>query len=106
MLFGQKTILNNTNRTFNDTTVLALILAEHQKLTVENPLLKEEIQLLKQQNKLCEEQDSLHQQEIGIYKEELIKTTNKLNKSESSRKKIITFSSVGGILLFIIGILL
>lgn len=50
--------------------------------------------------------DSLNRKEIEIYKEELTNSQNRVKKLKSSRKKLLVGSSVGGIVLFLIGILI
>lgn len=107
MTLGQ----NNTSKTIDkdslsDIAVICLIFNEHQQLSIENPLLKKEIQILNELNKTYVESDSLQKQEIIIYKEELNKSQSKIKKLKNTNKKIITGSSIGGIFLFIIGLLL
>jgi len=94
------------SKSLNDTTITALIFAEHQKLSIENPLLKEEIKYYKELNELCEENDSIQKEEIGVYKEGIDNANKQIKKLKSSKKKIIITSSIGGIVLFILGLLL
>lgn len=89
-----------------DSKITALIFSEHEKLTVENGLLKEQINSLEELNSLYERTDSIQRQEIFIYKERVASDAIKINKLESSRKKILGGSCVGGIILFIIGLIL
>ena len=44
-----------------------MIFAEHQKLSIENPLLKEEIKYYKELTNTYECKDSLLREEINIY---------------------------------------
>ena len=98
--YSQTTTLKNIQKeSLNDTTVTALIFAEHAKLSTENVLLKEEINYYKELNTLCEEKDSIYKEEVDLYK-------NELHKQKSSQKKQILGSSVGGIVLFILGLIL
>ena len=55
---------------------------------------------------MCEEKDSIRIEEIKTYEKELNKSNTKLQKVKSTQKKIIIGSSLGGIVLFIIGLLL
>lgn len=89
-----------------DSKVTALIFVEHQKFTVENSLLKEEIISLNEINSIFEQQDSLQNIEINILKDRINSDAIKIKKLESSRKNIIFGSSVGGIVLFILGLVL
>ena len=102
-IFGQNNIQNNTD-SVSDITITALIFAEHQKLSIENPLLKEEIQYYKELNQICEERDSIHKKEIDIYSQELSNANKHIKKLKSTQKKIIICSTVGGIVLLLIGL--
>ena len=84
----------------------ALIFLEHSKLKEENPLLKQQIISLENLNKLYEKSDSFRTQEINIYKDKVNSDEIKIKKLKSTQKKIITGSSIGGIILFILGLLL
>ena len=104
---GQNNILTITEKdSLTDSKITALIFSEHEKLTVENGLLKEQINSLEELNSLYERTDSIQRQEIFIYKERVASDAIKINKLESSRKKILGGSCVGGIILFIIGLIL
>ena len=94
--------------TFDSTEVktIALIFAEHQKLSTENPLLKQQIFSLEELNKLYVQSDSLQREEIKIYEDKVSSDAKKIKKLKSTRKGIIIGSSVGGIVLFIIGLLI
>lgn len=84
----------------------ALIFIEHEKLSIENPLLKEQITSLEKLNQLYVKSDSLQQQEIGLYKEKVASDDKKIQRLKSTQKKTIFGASVGGILLFILGLIL
>lgn len=106
-MFGQNNIQNSIDLSIaSDSTITAIIFAEHQKLSIENPLLKEELKYYKELNKICEETDFIQNQEISLYKEGLNNANREIKKLKSSQKKIIIGSSIGGICLFILGILL
>ena len=86
--------------------VVNIIFAEHEKLSIENPLLKEKIKSLEELNNLYCESDSLLKKESEILKEKVAQDSKQIKKLKSSRKRIIGFSCVGGIVLFILGIIL
>lgn len=86
--------------------VVNIIFAEHEKLSIENPLLKEKIKSLEELNNLYCESDSLLKKEAEILKEKVAQDSKQIKKLKSSRKRIIGFSCVGGIVLFILGIIL
>lgn len=79
---------------------------EHEKLSIENPLLKEQIKSLEELNELYIKSDSIQKEEISEFKTRVASDAVKINKLESSKKKILLGSSVGGIILFIIGLIL
>lgn len=86
--------------------VEAIIFAEHQKLSEENPLLKQQILSLKELNNLYIKSDSIKQSEINLYKDEVNSCEKKIQKLKSSNRKTILGASISGILLFIIGLIL
>ena len=88
------------------TKTLCLILNEHEKLSIENPLLKEQINSLETLNELYIESDSIQKTEIDLYKDKIVSDEKQIKKLKSSQKKTLIGSSVGGILLFFIGLLL
>ena len=94
--------------TFDSTEVktIALIFAEHQKLSTENPLLKQQILSLEELNELYVISDSLQREELKIYEKKVSSDAKKIKKLKSTQKGIIIGSSVGGIVLFIIGLLI
>ena len=85
---------------------LCLILNEHEKFSIENPLLKQQITSLENLNQFYVQTDSIQKIEIKEYNERVISDDKKIKKLESSRKKLLVGSSVGGIILFIIGLIL
>lgn len=84
----------------------AIIFAEHQKLSNENPLLKEQITSLERLNQLYVESDFLRMEEIKNLKIQVASDEKKIQQMKSTQKKTIIGSSVGGVVLFIIGLLL
>lgn len=85
---------------------LCLILNEHEKLSIENPLLKQEITSLKTLNSLYEQSEKNYKEEIILYKEKMVSDEKEIKKLKSRQKKTIISSSVGGIVLFILGLIL
>ena len=85
---------------------IALIFNEHEHLTTENPLLKQQIASLEELNKLYVESDSLQKIEIDLYKEEVISNKEEISKLKDTQKKTVIGSTIGGILLFILGLIL
>jgi len=90
--------------TFDSTEVkeIALIFNEHQYLSTENHLLKKQINSLEYLNNLYIKDDSLRKEEINLYKDKIISDEKIINK----QKKYIFGASIGGFVLFILGILL
>ena len=86
--------------------VEALIFVEHQKLSYENPLLKQQINSLEELNRLHVKTDSIKTIEINDLKERVASDANKIQRLKSTQKKTILGASVGGIVLFILGLLL
>ena len=86
--------------------VTAIIFAEHQKLSNENPLLKQQIISLENLNKLYIESDSIQKIEIKLYQDKVKDSDKKIKKLKSAQKNTIIGASVGGILLFILGLIL
>ena len=85
---------------------ISLIFNEHEKLSNENPLLKEQILSLEKLNQLYVKSDSIQKIELNVYKDKVISDDIKIQQLKSSQKKLIIGSSVGGILLFILGLIL
>ena len=86
--------------------VEVLIFVEHQKLSNENPLLKQQINSLEELNQLHIKTDSIKTVEIDNLKERVASDANKIQRLKSTQKKTILGASVGGIVLFILGLLL
>ena len=86
--------------------VTAIIFLEHQKLSNENPLLKQQIKSLEELNQLYINTDSIQKEEIYIYKDKVASDEKKIQHLKSIQKKSILGFSVGGIVLFIIGLIL
>ena len=85
---------------------ISLIFNEHEKLSKENPLLKQQINSLEKLNQLYIESDSLQREEILLYKDKVVSDEKQIQHLKSSRKKLIVGSSVGSIVLFILGLIL
>ena len=88
------------------TKTLSLILIEHEKLSEENPLLKQQIHLLERLNQLYIDSDSIQFEEIKNLKLQVVSNEKKIQQMKSTQKKTIFGASVGGIVLFFIGLLL
>ena len=86
--------------------ITAIIFAEHQKLSEENPLLKQQIKSLETLNNLYVKTDSLQREEIKTYEIKVNSDEKTIKKLKSTQKKTIIGASVGGIVLFILGLLL
>lgn len=98
--------LSQTTLDSIQTKTLCLILNEHQKLSEENPLLWQKINSLEELNFLYLKSDSLQKQALGEYENEIISNEAQIKKLKSTQKKTIWGASIGGIVLFIIGLLL
>ena len=86
--------------------VEALIFAEHQKLSYENPLLKQQINSLEELNQLHVKTDSIKTIEINDLKDRVASDANKIQRLKSAQKKTILGFSVGSVFLFILGLIL
>ena len=84
----------------------AIVLLEHQKLSNENPLLKEQVSSLEKLNQLYVKTDSLQKEEIKTYKNKVVSNEKQIQRLKSTQKKTIIGASVGGIVLFILGLIL
>lgn len=84
----------------------ALIFNEHSKLSVENPLLKQQINSLEELNKLYIESDSIQKVEISTYKDKVASDEKTIKKLKATQKRTIFGASLGGIVLFILGLIL
>lgn len=85
---------------------ISLIFNEHEKLSNENPLLKQQIISLEKLNQLSLQTDSIQKIEINDLKTQVASNENKIQHLKSAQKKTIVGASVGGIVLFIIGLIL
>ena len=86
--------------------VTAIIFAEHQKLSNENPLLKQQIVSLEELNELYVKTDSIRTIEITELKNRVESNNKKIQRLKSTQKKTIFGASVGGVILFILGLIL
>ena len=86
--------------------VTAIIFLEHQKLSNENPLLKQQIKSLEELNELYVKTDSIQKVEIKTYDNKVTENSKQIKKLKKNQKRIIIGSSIGGILLFILGLIL
>ena len=84
--------------------VVALIFAEHEKLTIENPLLKQKIQLLDSLNKSYIQTDSLQRLEINTYIDLQNKKDKEIKQLKRKKKWWIGGSTIGIISSFLIGL--
>lgn len=85
---------------------ISLIFNEHEKLSKENPLLKQQISSLEELNKIYLKSDSLQQVEINLFKEKSANDEKIIKNLKSTQKKIIFSSCACGIVLFLLGIIL
>lgn len=85
---------------------ISLIFNEHEKLSNENPLLREQIISLEKLNQLYVKTDSIQKEEIVLYKEKVASDDIKIQQLKSAQKKTLIGASVGGIVLFILGLIL
>ena len=72
----------------------------------ENPLLKQQITSLEELNKLHVESDSIRKIEVTDLKNRVESDNKKIQRLKNNQKKIILGSSIGGIILFILGLIL
>lgn len=79
---------------------------EHQKLSNENPLLKQQIKSLEELNELYVKTDSIQKEEIKAYDNKVTEDSKQIKKLKKNQKGIVVGSTVGGILLFILGLIL
>ena len=84
----------------------AIVLLEHQKLSNENPLLKQQIKSLEELNQLYIKSDSIQKIEVKDLTDRVASDKEKIQRMKSTQKKTIFGASVGGIVLFILGLLL
>ena len=86
--------------------IVNIIFSEHAKLYKENPLLKEKISALEQLNKSYEKSDSIKNIEINMCKERIKSDAEKISNLETFKKKAIQGFSAGGIVLFLLGLII
>lgn len=79
---------------------------EHKKLRIENPLLKQQITSLEELNQFYIKSDSLQREEINLYVKKVASDEKKIKQLKSTQKKVIIGSSIGGFLLFILGLII
>jgi hypothetical protein len=75
-------------------------------LSNENPLLKQQIKSLEELNQLYVKSDSIQRIEINNYKDKVASDEKQIRKLKSAQKKTIFGASLGGIVLFILGLLI
>jgi hypothetical protein len=80
---------------------LAIICLEHEKLSIENPLLKQQIISLEELNELYNKTDSIQKLEISTYKDEINSNEKKIKKLKITQ----TFLGISSIILFILCLL-
>lgn len=96
-------VLSQITLNATEAKTTSIIFAEHEKLSIENPLLKYQIQSLDSLNKLYIQSDSIQKKELKICKD-------KISSDAKTIKKLKTGLYIGpiasGIILFIIGVIL
>lgn len=102
------TSISQTTYSFDSLQIkeIALICAEHQKLSIENPLLKQQINSLEGLNRLYLKSDSIQKIEIKLFKDKAASDEKTIQQLKSSQKKTIYGFSAGSIVLFILGLIL
>jgi hypothetical protein len=75
-------------------------------LSNENPLLKQQIKSLEELNQLYIKTDSIQKIEIKNYDNKVVKNSEQIEKLKKNQKRTIIGASIGGILLFILGLIL
>lgn len=85
---------------------IALICAEHEKLSIENSLLKEENESLDKLNQLYMVSDSIQWMEIRELQKQVLSDGQLINQLEKEKKSWLKSSVAGGIVLFILGLIL
>lgn len=79
---------------------------EHQKLSEENPLLRQQINSLEELNFLYFKSDSIQRKALEDYEDEILSNEAQIKKLKSTQKKTLWGASVSGIVLFILGLIL
>ena len=69
-------------------------------------MLKQQVESLEKLNQLYVKTDSIQKEEIGLYKEKVASDDKKIQRLKSAQKKTLIGASVGGIVLFILGLIL
>jgi phage terminase large subunit-like protein len=69
-------------------------------------LLIKQVASLEKLNQLYVKTDSIQKQEISLYKDKVASNEKEIQQLKSTQKNIVKISSVGGIVLFILGLIL
>ena len=69
-------------------------------------MLKQQVESLEKLNQLYVKTDSIQKEEINLYKEKVASDDKKIQRLKSAQKKTLIGASVGGIVLFILGLIL
>ena len=69
-------------------------------------MLKQQVQSLEKLNQLYVKTDSIQKEKISLYKEKVASDDKKIQRLKSAQKKTLIGASVGGIVLFILGLIL
>lgn len=85
--------------------VVNIIFAEHQKLSVENPLLREKIKTLEELNQSYVESDSLYKESITHLSDSITFKNNKITKLKKKQKRLKIGASISIVVSFLIGLL-
>ena len=105
-LVVQTPVLSQITLDSTQSKTLCLILNEHKKYSIENPLLKQQVESLEKLNQLYVKTDSIQKKEISLYEEKVASDDKKIQQLKSAQKKTLIGASVGGIVLFILGLIL
>lgn len=85
--------------------IVNLIFAEHEYLSIENPLLKEQIKSLEELNQLYIKTDSVRKEELYEY-EKQVNSDKETIKELRKTNKIAVGISAGSVFLFLISLIL
>ena len=69
-------------------------------------MLKQQVESLEKLNQLYVKTDSIQKEEINLYKEKVASDDKKIQRLKSAQNKTLIGASVGGIVLFILGLIL
>ena len=69
-------------------------------------MLKQQVESLEKLNQLYIKTDSIQKKEISLYEEKVASDDKKIQQLKSTQKKTVIGASVGGIVLFILGLIL